>query len=76
VQFIGYSRSTNSSLASGVTMMTGLMVFTPGTALAPADDPGHHAQRIPALGQLIGVEGIGDLARLEHWQCQQLIGWW
>lgn len=21
------------------------------------------------------MEGIGDLARLEHWQCQQLIGW-
>jgi len=41
---------------------------------APPDSLGHHPQRIPALGQLVGVEGVGHLVGCEHGQPEQFLG--
>ena len=38
----------------------------PGTPLSPPHGFGHHSQRVPAFGELIGVEGVPYLVRLEH----------
>ena len=46
----------------------------PGAALAPANGLGHHAQRVPALGELVGVERVRHLVGLEHRERQQLVG--
>jgi hypothetical protein len=55
-------------------MMPGLMVLT-RAALGPPDGLGHHPQRVAPLGQLVGMEGVGHLVRLEHGQRQQRLGW-
>ena len=44
-------------------------------ALAPPDSLGHHPQRIPALRQLVGVEGVGHLVGLRaSGSAEQLLG--
>jgi len=54
-------------------MIPGLMVFTRGTACPPPDGFGHHPQRVPALGQLVGIERIGHLDRLQEVEPQELL---
>src|SRR3954451_14685938 len=63
----------SSSVASGVKMMPGLMVLIRAPRL-PSERPRHHAQGVPALGELVGVERVCDLFRLEDWELQQLVG--
>src|ERR1700685_1257758 len=46
-----------------------------GAAFAPADGLGHHAQRVPALGELRGVKLVCYLVGLEHGKLEQLVGW-
>src|SRR3954471_1211599 len=64
----------SSSVASGVKMMPGLIVLIRAAPLAPPNGLGHHAQGVPALGELVGVERVCDLIRLEDWEVQQLVG--
>ena len=45
----------------------------PRAALAPAHGLGHHPQRVPALGELVGVQRVRHLVRLEHRQAEQLL---
>ena len=46
----------------------------PRAALAPPHRLGHHPQRVPALGELVGVERVRHLVRLEHRKSEQLVG--
>ena len=55
-------------------MIPGLMVLTLRSALAPPHRLGQHPQRVAALGDLVGVERIGDPVRLQHRQCEQVVG--
>jgi hypothetical protein len=63
-----------SSLAIGVKMMPGLIVLTRASRLPPLHGLGHHPQRVSALGQLVGVQRVPHLVRLQHRQAEQLIG--
>jgi len=65
----------NSSLASGVKNFARADRVDPCAALVPPHCLGHYAQRMSALGDLLCVEGIGHLIRLEHQDRKQLIGW-
>jgi hypothetical protein len=46
----------------------------PGASFAPANGFGHHAERVSALGELVGVQPVCDLVGLEHGELQQLVG--
>ena len=47
-------------------MMPGLIVLTRAPRFAPPHRLGHNPQRIPALGELVSVEGVLHLVRLKH----------
>ena len=44
----------------------------PRTALAPAHRLGHHAQRVPALRELVRVQGVRHLVGLKKGKTEQL----
>jgi hypothetical protein len=44
----------------------------PRTTLAPAHRLGHHAQRVPALRELVGVQGVRHLVGLKEGKIEQL----
>ena len=46
----------------------------PRAAPAPAHGLGHHPQRVPALGELVGVERVRHLIGLEQGEGEQLLG--
>jgi hypothetical protein len=63
-ELVARQRGENDSRADGV---------DPRAALAPADRLGHDPQRVAALGELVGVEGILYLVGLQERQRQQLV---
>ena len=46
----------------------------PCASFAPPDGLGLDPQRVAALGELVGVERVGHLVRLQHRQGQELVG--
>ena len=55
-------------------MIPGLIVLIRAPALGPADRFGHDPQRVASLGELVGVQRVGDLVGLQHRQREQLLG--
>jgi hypothetical protein len=54
-------------------MMPGLIVLTRGPPLAPPDRFGLHPKDVGPLGDLVGVQAVAELIRLQHRQAQQLL---